>query len=68
MASFHKVKKLLKFKSAANLHFPMGGAIDRARPNEISHQNAAFSIAECKFAADLNFKSFITSLKLAIGP
>ena len=44
----------------------MKGAIERAWPNESSQQNA-LQIAQHN-ANDLNFKSFITLWKLAIGP
>ena len=36
LAPINKVIKLLKFKSAINLLFLMGSAIERAPPNEIS--------------------------------
>ena len=68
----NKVIELLKFKSAANLNCFQWEAESRDRPKEIS-QNRMHSLnlrlpleTNFKFAADLNFKSFITLLKLAI--
>ena len=63
--NFHKVKKLLKFKSAANLHCFQWKAQSRERillRNLIRSRflDCAFHWKQCKFAADLKFKSFIT--------
>ena len=43
--SINKVVTLLKFKSAVNLLLLIGGAIERARPNEIFAIEIALSIA-----------------------
>ena len=65
MATFHKVIKLLKQICCEFALIQMEGAIERARPNKILQQNALSRLrlpleTMQIFAADLNFKSFIT--------
>ena len=61
MASLHKVIKLLKFKSAAIQWKAQSRVSDRMRSqqNALSRLRLPWETMQI-FAADLNFKSFIT--------
>ena len=61
MASFYKVIKLLKFKLLCFERKAQSRERDRMRfRNRMRSLDCAFRSKQSKFAADLNFKSFIT--------